>query len=365
MYKQLIIVPHLLTKITRDRLAEHLTRLYLDTLTPRLGRVDFNINVSYQSIELFRYEEEYMHLLFPASNGLKGEMKNDLKEILDKSGMYDLEVEFNPSSEANIDINNRRITLPDGTDILSSTRSSDPSFRRWFQQACSLLGSQVHLIPDTNVTRRMYYTNYLRNLLVEDPDRITIALSRLEILEVESMYNRAIKKEAEKDIRIAFQSMGEILSMKKDGAKVLPVSDLSLVSSFSQQAGKGNADAWIRKEISSSKSDLVGSKRISGGELKTSNIAFLTCDLMNSLAANAEALNVIYFYRLEDSVTSGQTIDHHRLSWLIFNTAIHFGECDIIVQGRGIEQRYRCKGIWSGKSVYEWQNNYIEVEGAS
>jgi hypothetical protein len=53
----------------------------------------------------------------------------------------------------------------------------------------------------------------------------------------------------------------------------------------------------------------VGTKRISERELKTSNIAFLTCDLMNSLAAIAEDLNTIYFYRIEDSLKSGINID--------------------------------------------------------
>jgi hypothetical protein len=71
--------------------------------------------------------------------------------------------------------------------------------------------------------------------LVENPDPMTIALSRLGILEVEGMYNH---KKEEREKRIAFQSMGEILSMKKDGAKILAVSDLSLISSFTEQAGR-------------------------------------------------------------------------------------------------------------------------------
>jgi hypothetical protein len=189
--------------------------------------------------------------------------------------------------------------------------------------------------------------------VIEDTAHMTIKLSRLGILEVESLYNRSKpsetaprdeapqkdkdsytqnEKRKAKERRIAFQSMGEILSMKNDGAEILPASDMSLIRSFSQEAGKGNADVLIRKEISNSKPDYVGSKQISDGELKTSNIAFLTCDLMNSLAAIAEDLNTIYFYRLEDSrlEDSRQLIPifHDRLAWLVFNTAIHFEECD-------------------------------------
>ena len=85
--------------------------------------------------------------------------------------MYELEVEFNPSSEAKIVINDGRIELPDETYIPAKIRTSDPTFNRWFQQACALLGHKVYLIPDTNVSKRMYYTNYLRSLLVENASK--------------------------------------------------------------------------------------------------------------------------------------------------------------------------------------------------
>ena len=38
-----------------------------------------------------------------------------MSEVLDKSGIFDLEVEFNPVSEANVDVNNGRIELQNGT----------------------------------------------------------------------------------------------------------------------------------------------------------------------------------------------------------------------------------------------------------
>ena len=182
------------------------------------------------------------------------------KEKLDRSRMYELEVEFNPASEAGIQIENRRLELPNGTNIPIKIRTSDPSFRTWFQQACGLLGTKVYLIPDTNVIRRMYYTNYLRPILVGDTSRsMAIDISRLVVLEIESMYNRnkskknpppesALKKkdeyeESEKrrelEIRTAFQSMGEILSMKNDGARLLPKADMSLINIFQVRCRKG------------------------------------------------------------------------------------------------------------------------------
>jgi hypothetical protein len=137
---------------------------------------------------------------------------------------------------------------------------------------------------------------------------------------------------------------------------------MSLIRSFTSEAGKGNADAWIRQEISSSKPDLVKTMQVRQDKVETSNVAFLTCDLMNSLAAIAEDLNTIYFYRLEDTkFTLIGVGGYAKLSWLIFNTAIHFEKCNIVTRGKENEQRLKCKGTWSGKSVYDWQNNVVDI----
>ena len=129
-------------KVTKDFLAKYLSDLYVSTLTSQPSDVDFTVEVSYQGTELYKFEELYSHLLVPPLD----KQKNDLTEVLDKSGIFELEVEFNPASEASININNGRGELQEGTYIPFKIRSSDPSFRRWFQQVCSLLGSIVYLI---------------------------------------------------------------------------------------------------------------------------------------------------------------------------------------------------------------------------
>lgn len=155
--------------------------------------------------------------------------------------------------------------------------------------------------------------------------------------------------------------MGEILSMKNDGAIILSNADMSLIRSFTSEAAKGNADAWIRKEISNCKHDLVKDAVQRDKLSRVSNFAFLTCDLMNSLAATAEDLNTIYFYRLEDKIRPSN-ISYEKLTPLVFNTAVHFEECDITLRGKEYEERFRCTGTWSGKSVYDWQNNHIIID---
>ena len=379
-------------RITKDQLARYLFRQEFETITTRASPVDFEVEVSYKKVDntviqpLYKFQALYSKLEPLAPNGYK----DDLIEVFDRSGMYELEVEFNPASADRIDIKDGKIKLQNGTNILSKIRTSDSTFKAWLQQACSLLGDKVHLIPDTNVIMRLYYTNYLRNLLIEkthmfeDYGRtMSITIPRLGILEIESMYNRNKEsenpppckaKQSDKDLyeqneerkgkkrRRAFQSMGEILSLKNDGATVLPATDMSLIQSFTPVAGQGKADAWIRREISNSKPNLVRSTQVRQDRVETSNMAFLTCDLMNSLAAIAEDLNTIYFYRLEDTnFTLTGIAGYEKLSQLIFNTAIHFEECNITLRGNGKERQHNCKGAWSGKSVYDWQNNIVDV----
>jgi hypothetical protein len=66
-----------LTKFTKDLFAEHLSRLYGSTVTSRPSLVDFNVEVSYQGTELYKFEEVHQHLLILAPD----EQKNDLKEV--------------------------------------------------------------------------------------------------------------------------------------------------------------------------------------------------------------------------------------------------------------------------------------------
>jgi hypothetical protein len=115
------------------------------------------------------------------------------------------------------------------------------------------------------------------------------------------------------------------------------------------------------KKFLAVKPDLV-KNIIKPGKVETSNMAFLTCDLMNSLAAIAEDLNTIYFYRLEDTkFTLTGVGGYEKLSWLIFNTAIHFEECGIAIRGKGKGRQHKCNGVWPGKSVYDWQNHIVDI----
>jgi hypothetical protein len=111
----------------------------------------------------------------------------------------------------------------------------------------------------------------------------------LVILEVESQYNRNKRNDEEK--RSAFLDMTEILKIKNERGEVIPFVDKALLETFAKASGSGLADAWIRMEVA--KYAIDNKNRRDGSK---ESFIFLSSDLMNSLAANAEDLNVLYFF---------------------------------------------------------------------
>jgi nucleoside-diphosphate-sugar epimerase len=57
-----------------------------------------------------------------------------------------------------------------------------------------------------------------------------------------------------------------------------------------------------------------------------------------------------------------ENISYVELTTLIFNTAVHFEECDLTLRDKEREKQFSCKGMWPGKSVYDWQNNHIMID---
>ena len=84
--------------------------------------------------------------------------------------------------------------------------------------------------------------------------------------------------------------MVEILKIKNVGGKVIPFVDRTLLETFAKASGNGLADAWIRMEVAKY---VINHKNRTQGSKET--FIFLSLDLLNSLSANAEDLNVLYF----------------------------------------------------------------------
>ena len=85
--------------------------------------------------------------------------------------------------------------------------------------------------------------------------------------------------------------MVEILKIKNDRGEVILFVDKILLQTFTKASASELADAWIRMEVT--KYVIDHKNRLEGNK---ETFIFLSSDLMNSLAANAEDLNVLYFF---------------------------------------------------------------------
>jgi hypothetical protein len=265
-----------------------------------------------------------------------------LRIILEKSGFYHLEIGFNPSLGKGRNAN-----------YLSSVSQKIETFNdydSWLMSLFKKLQSVVFLAPDTNFIKRQIYSNFLV------PKReYSLIIPRLVILEVENQYNmynakitpknksKANKDDAQQKIRESYLDMTEILKMQEDGQKVIPFMDKDLLQTFSSVTGKKLADSWIRMEVKRFDDDLKGWQ-------KSKHLCiFLSCDLMNTMAANAEGLNTLYFY-----TTDKMRYDKNLMSNLLINTAVSYEKCTVYSENS--KKICDLMGIWTGKNPGDWKN---------
>jgi hypothetical protein len=356
-------------KVTAYQITEYFDKFERSLVLPgHASTMDFSVEVFHNDNTLYRFEASDSTLTSTACTDLKTEVI----DAMDRSGIYNLQVEFNPVHQNELRIQDGNVIFPDKNNV-PIRNMTNTNFTNWFLRLCFLLGQRIHLIPDTNFFRRCYYSNYINHIRFanNNKNKLLMKIPRLEIIEVENKFNtnkanqndkkeKVIQKGKER--RIAFQTMGEILSMKNDGAEMLPMVDLFLLQSFTPLAGQGFADSWIRREIANNMDRLERDNIIGRDTIERSNAVFLTCDLMNALAAVAENLNTFYFFRIEEDKMNLGFSAYNRLSSLIINTSILFEQCECIIKSQTEEQSLKYKGIWKGKSLYDWQNNIILYE---
>lgn len=319
-----------------------------------------DVNISLNGEQLFSFDGKICVLTVG---------NRDLNEIVYKSGVLGIDAEFIPSST--LRVIKGTINLSGGERLLLS--STDENFALWFSKLCSLFEEKIYLIPDTNFVRRNYYSNFFREILTNMHREVLFGIPRLVILETEANFNlnketrggppsyanplKKLKFENEREKRgikrrISFQTMQEIILMRKDGAHILPKLDATLYHSFLPIAGEGHADILIRQEIG----NFIEYLRKSDPKTQ---IIFIASDVMNSMAASAEDINTLLLYSLiEERIKVGYSC----LARVIINTAIQLGNCDCFVKYGNKEGILNCTGMWTGKTVDQWQNGKIRIE---
>lgn len=230
---------------------------------------------------------------------------------------------------------------------MGEKRVDDAGWKEWFLSRAT----DCYLIPDTNFVLNHYCSNLLSRILGTSFKKLRFRIPRLVILEIERQGNQ----EDEMKKRFAFYAAREIAFLKNtETFGPLPDAGDELITSFPKRAGEKFTDTWIRREIHNAI------------QMGIRPILFLTGDLMNALAAEAEGLETCYFSRLPqdrffiDSVSSEQLVD------LILATIMKFNEIilDVILDGEKIHESLKVQGMWSGKTTSEWYSDCIRVEDA-
>lgn len=285
-------------------------------------------------------------------NALNIEFENsnsDLVDILDRAGFFELDMEYlSPTSG-------------DGRPAINKKKSPKENYVNWLKEAIRLSGPGFgYIVPDTNILYRCYYSNFLRNKVLEGRGSLNhrpVLIPRLLVMEVENKYNRASDPKKSKEKRIAFSSMAELQKIISDGGLFSSKIDYSLLREFTNIAGRGFADSWIRMEIS--QYHIHHSEATSNFPSHTyfTPIVFLTCDLMNALAGTAEGLNCVYFHRSSNLINTNLDI-----ASIVYHTAIQFGECSFSKSTTSESKMFVVKGIWDGKTPDDWKNDLIVIE---
>lgn len=331
------------------------------------------ISVYYDTFPLYRWSFDSGDLEIQSQEIFM----SDVIEVIDRTGLYPLEVEFN-SLGSNVDERAHDTVRP----INLQNNQTIIEFVGWFNKICHSLGNIIFLIPDTNFLRRHYYNNFLMNILTHPEliDTTRIVIPRLCILEIENKYNRSSspssgngKKDEDhsqdvfkrysvgKERRVGLSSIKEVISIRKNGGNTNPNISNSLLESFSYASGKKLADHWIRKEVQefiSSLNDRFTRNKQGETTIQKASIIFMTCDIMNSLAAVSEDINTFYILRKEPRELHVST--PLIFTNLVYNTAIQFGECTCCIKYYQ-KETFNVKGMWEGKTTYDWLTDKIQI----
>jgi hypothetical protein len=296
--------------------------------------------------------------------------RTEVIELMDRTGLFPLEVEFNSPDPFNVRDSVKEIDLRDFR-----------GFATWFDMICSNVAQHIYLTLDTNTLRR--YSNFLAKLITYSKlkDTLKIVIPRLCILEIENKYNRSSNKDKEdkdkqknhdreifievmkgKERRLGLLSIKEVISIKKSGGLTNPNISTSLLESFSRASGTGYADHWIRKEVQEFTSTLHGVEKrdANGGHyLEKSTGILVTCDIMNSMASVSENINTLYLIRKENFELNLNSPSI--FASLVYNTAVQFGECTCQIKYHQAET-FKVTGMWNGKTTYDWLTDKILID---
>lgn len=259
-----------------------------------------------------------------------GDKKDKIILALRMTGLLELKLSFTNG------------TKPDDNE---EKKTDDQDFSSWF----STTSVERTLVPDTNsiINRTFSALSSISNI---DIKKLQVAIPRLVILELERQANEAGKSEKEEKKlakRKVMLGYSELIYLQTNGGKMLnDVIDRDTLAAFTKIAGDLTTDSWIRREI---KDEDYRIKQ-KGVDKK---FTLLTSDLINSLSCTAEKIDSLYVSHIDS-----QNIRMAKLLQVVkflIITSVLFEKIDVTI----FRKNHTIKGIWPGKTTYEWINDII------
>jgi len=211
---------------------------------------------------------------------------------------------------------------------------------------------KIYLVHDTNFLYRRY-GSLVFSYLSQTDGRFEIRTPRLAVLEIEASARRDTKQGSGWKRRAALAAFGELLRLQERGAQLLPDIPLELLRPFSDIAGKGWADAWIRREIHEF------AKKIQG--LVPEHAVFVTSDLANALAAKAEGIWTLYLGTRADQEGS-IILDTAAFARLIIAFSVYFERVSFEAESPNKKETCEIRGFWPGKTTLHWKDFAVMIE---
>lgn len=324
--------------ISADEISQWLGKVQRESLpqgTPALVELKITLSSEGASLEYIAEQEELRIVnVAPAKQDALSECLRQAGVVL--VGMQLHTSKLKPQSEKHFKVE----TLAKWLSVIMSSEFVDSAY----------------LILDTNFLIRRYGSNLVVDL-TKKFRQFHLCIPRLVILEIE---RRATKKRGSENEKLAkrksFSAFAELIRLRENGAELLPQIDPRVMQSFSEIAGSGYADAWIRREIHDFGERFTGKLPLE----RTAKDFFLTSDLLNALAAIAEGIDTVYLWESSDREGSYEA-NYEKLGKFIVAMSVLFERTSMQIQSRKINESYEFTGVWSGKTINDWKEDLVEM----
>ena len=299
---------------------------------------------TYKGSKIWEIDLRYRHGIFVILNK-ESEFSQDVLDALSCCGAFDISVSIG----------------------VESRNMSDSDWKNWFLDK---IASKI-MVFDTNFVIRHYFSGIIvPHFGKEELTKMSLLMPRMVILEIERLGNAkqnenkrgkkslsVSKSIEEKDKRLAFYATREIYDLRKMVTyDLIPMYDPSSIVEFANRTGKGFGDAWIRKEIH----DMIGHRHKG---IDAEKIVLITCDLMNSMAAEAEGLTSCYFSRLPKNEFNVNGYENQFCDFFVSNAVIFGGvNIDVLASNGETKDSFSVEGAWNGKTTSEWYSDSLRLK---